>query len=185
MSRLLPTGNRSQPEIPVEPAGVVAGYAGNWIRAVERGASSWRSRPLGGGCRSERFNFALISDHYHPWTGAQGQSPFVWAVLGGLARETERLRVGTGVTCPTFRIHPAVVAHAAATVAGRVGDGLISTAPDAEVIETYQRHGGDGPRYGMIHVCWAPDEAAAVETAHRQWVNAARRFSRRCDGPPA
>ena len=62
------------------------------------------------------FRFALISDHYHPWTDAQGQSPFVWAVLGGIARETERLRVGTGVTCPTFRMHPALVAHAAATV---------------------------------------------------------------------
>ena len=208
------------------------------------------------------FRFALISDHYHPWTDAQGQSPFVWAVLGGIARETKRLRVGTGVTCPTFRIHPALVAHAAATVAdmmpgrfflgvgsgenlnehilgdvwppvgvrlrmleeavalirelftgelvthdgeyytvhtarlytrpeepppimvaasgpmaaelaGRIGDGLISTAPDPEIVSTYGGHGGAGPRYGMIHVCWAPDEAEAIETAHRQWVNAA------------
>jgi coenzyme F420-dependent glucose-6-phosphate dehydrogenase len=208
------------------------------------------------------FQFALISDHYHPWTDAQGQSPFVWATLGGIAQATERLRVGTGVTCPTFRLHPALVAHAAATVAdmmpgrfflgvgtgenlnehilgdpwppvgvrramleeavalirelftgelvthdgdyytvhtarlytlpeqlppimvaaagpdaaavaGQIGDGLISTAPDAEIVETYRRHGGDGPRYGMIHVCWGPDEAEAIETAHRQWVNAA------------
>lgn len=63
------------------------------------------------------FTFALISDHYHPWTDRQGQSPFVWAVLGALARETETLRIGTGVTCPTMRIHPAIVAQAAATVA--------------------------------------------------------------------
>jgi len=63
------------------------------------------------------FEFALISDHYHPWVDAQGHSPFVWTVLGGIARETERLEVGTGVTCPMIRIHPAVIAQAAATTA--------------------------------------------------------------------
>ncbi|MCA1845793.1 MAG: TIGR03557 family F420-dependent LLM class oxidoreductase [Actinobacteria bacterium] len=208
------------------------------------------------------FPFALISDHFHPWTDAQGQSPFVWSVLGGIARATERLRVGTGVTCPTTRIHPALVAHAASTVAdmmpgrfflglgsgenlnehilgdawppvgirlrmleeavaiiremftgdlvthdgdyytlhtarlytlpdqpppimvaasgpmaaevaGRIGDGLISTAPDPKVVDVYRRNGGDGPRYGQLHVCYAPDEAEAIETAHRQWINAA------------
>src|SRR5438105_11989357 len=192
------------------------------------------------GAEASGFRFALISDHFHPWTDAQGQSPFVWAVLGGIARATERLRVGTGVTCPTVRIHPAVIAQAAATVAdmmpgrfflgvgsgenlnehilgdnwppagirqqmleeavaiirelwtgkqtthdgdyytvhtarlytlpdqpppmmvaaagtmaaevaGRIGDGLISVAPNPEIVETYQRHGGDGPRYGQIH----------------------------------
>jgi coenzyme F420-dependent glucose-6-phosphate dehydrogenase len=208
------------------------------------------------------FRFALISDHFHPWTDNQGQSPFVWSVLGGIAQATERLQVGTGVTCPTFRMHPALVAHAAATVAdmmpgrfflgvgsgenlnehilgdnwppvgirlqmleeavtiirelftgdlvthdgdyytvhtarlytvpehpppimvaasgpmaaelaGRAGDGLISTAPDSEIVDTFRRNGGDGPRYGMIHVCWAPEEGEAVKTAHRQWINAA------------
>jgi coenzyme F420-dependent glucose-6-phosphate dehydrogenase len=63
------------------------------------------------------FTFALISDHFHPWLDAQGESPFVWSTLGGIAQATERIRVGTGVTCPTIRIHPAVVAQAAATVA--------------------------------------------------------------------
>jgi G6PDH family F420-dependent oxidoreductase len=63
------------------------------------------------------FEFALISDHYHPWVDAQGHSAFVWSVLGGIARETRRLEVGTGVTCPMIRIHPAVIAHAAATTA--------------------------------------------------------------------
>jgi G6PDH family F420-dependent oxidoreductase len=63
------------------------------------------------------FTFALISDHYHPWTAKQGQSPFVWGVIGGIASTTERLRLGTGVTCPIIRMHPAIVAHAAATAA--------------------------------------------------------------------
>jgi coenzyme F420-dependent glucose-6-phosphate dehydrogenase len=63
------------------------------------------------------FAFALISDHYHPWIDQQGQSPFVWSVLGGIAHCTQKLRVGTGVTCPTMRIHPAIIAQAAATAA--------------------------------------------------------------------
>src|SRR5581483_11208063 len=74
------------------------------------------------------FGFAMISDHFHPWTDRQGQSPFVWATLGGIAQATERLTVSTGVTCPLLRIHPAIVAQAAATVAammpGRFGLGV-------------------------------------------------------------
>jgi coenzyme F420-dependent glucose-6-phosphate dehydrogenase len=68
------------------------------------------------------FDFLSISDHFHPWTEAQGHSPFVWAVLGGIAATTERVEVGTGVTCPILRIHPVVVAHAVATTA-RLFDG--------------------------------------------------------------
>ena len=63
------------------------------------------------------FTFALVSDHYHPWIDAQGESPFVWSVIGGIAEATERLTLGTGVTCPTIRLHPAIVAQAAATSA--------------------------------------------------------------------
>lgn len=69
------------------------------------------------------FGFAMISDHYHPWTHRQGHSPFVWTVLGGIAHATERLRVGTGVTCPIMRTHPAVIAQAAATTAAAFGNG--------------------------------------------------------------
>jgi coenzyme F420-dependent glucose-6-phosphate dehydrogenase len=62
------------------------------------------------------FGFAAISDHFHPWVDQQGQSPFVWSVLGGIAQATTTLKLGTGVTCPTMRIHPAIIAQAAATV---------------------------------------------------------------------
>lgn len=62
------------------------------------------------------FTFASISDHFHPWVDRQGHSPFVWSVLGGIAHATERLELITGVTCPTVRIHPAIIAHAAATI---------------------------------------------------------------------
>ena len=61
------------------------------------------------------FQFLSLSDHYHPWTSAQGHSPFSWAMLGALSRVTERVRVGVGVTCPIMRVHPAILAQATAT----------------------------------------------------------------------
>ena len=62
------------------------------------------------------FEALWISDHYHPWNDEQGQSPLVWSIIGGISQVC-RLPVTTAVTCPTVRIHPAVVAQAAATSA--------------------------------------------------------------------
>jgi coenzyme F420-dependent glucose-6-phosphate dehydrogenase len=207
------------------------------------------------------FTFALISDHFHPWIDRQGQSPFVWSVIGAIAAETTSLRLGTGVTCPTIRIHPAIVAQAAATsaammpgrfflgvgtgenlnehilgdrwpsaderqemlreaievmrglwegelfsfegdyyvvdnariytlpdgeievaiaaggpeaaeLAGEVGDALISTAPEKELVEAYARAGGHGPRYGQLTVCWAETDGEARRRAFEWWPNA-------------
>ncbi len=203
------------------------------------------------------FRSALISDHYHPWLEEQGQSPFVWSVLGALAATTN-LRVTTGVTCPTVRIHPAVIAQAAATcaammpgrfrlgvgsgenlnehilgdawppvrvrlelleeavgimrelwegsivtahtkhytvenarlytlpeappavlvsafgpkateVAARIGDGFVTTKPDADAVKRYRAMGGRGPAIAALKVCWAQTREAAVRTAHRLW----------------
>ena len=77
------------------------------------------------------FDFGLISDHCHPWT----DRPFVWSVRGAIAQATRRLVVGTAVTCPTMRIHPALVAQAAATTAALMPlltafDEAGGTAPD-------------------------------------------------------
>ncbi len=55
-------------------------------------------------------SFALISDHFYPWNDRQGHSPFVWTVIGRIAGATQRLRLGTGVTCPIIRCHTAIVA---------------------------------------------------------------------------
>jgi coenzyme F420-dependent glucose-6-phosphate dehydrogenase len=63
------------------------------------------------------FEFLSISDHFHPWIDRQGHSPFVWSVIGGVATTTSTIRLGTGVTCPTIRTHPAIIAQAAATAA--------------------------------------------------------------------
>jgi G6PDH family F420-dependent oxidoreductase len=60
------------------------------------------------------FHGLWISDHYHPWNDEQGNSPFVWTVIGAIAQACS-LPVTTAVTCPTTRIHPAVIAQAAAT----------------------------------------------------------------------
>ncbi len=68
------------------------------------------------------FDALWISDHYHPWTSEQGQSPFVWSMIGALAQVCD-LPVTTAVTCPTLRIHPAVIAQAAATSAVLLGEG--------------------------------------------------------------
>jgi G6PDH family F420-dependent oxidoreductase len=63
------------------------------------------------------FDFVEISDHFHPWLDVQGHSPFAWSVLGAIAASTERIGLATGVTCPTVRYHPAIIAQAAATLA--------------------------------------------------------------------
>jgi G6PDH family F420-dependent oxidoreductase len=208
------------------------------------------------------FTFALISDHYHPWLSRQGHSPFVWSVIGGISQVTERLRLGTGVTCPTFRIHPAIIAQAAATAAalmpdrfflgvgsgenlnehilghrwpphdirlamlkeavgvirqlwegdivnhwgdyyvvedarlytlpdtpppimvaaggdeaaeaaGQIGDGFISTSPQAKLPRQFEASGGTGPCIGQVTVCWAEDEEEAKNTVFEIWPNSA------------
>lgn len=68
------------------------------------------------------FDFVSISDHFHPWISEQGHSPFVWSVLGAIAGATDEIEVGVGVTCPTVRIHPAILAQATATTAHLLGD---------------------------------------------------------------
>jgi G6PDH family F420-dependent oxidoreductase len=200
------------------------------------------------------FTFALVSDHFHPWIDRQGNSAFVWNVVGAIAATTERLALGTGVTCPLIRIHPAIVAHAAATsatmmpgrfflgvgtgenlnehvlgdkwptpderldmleeaivlmrrlweggyqtfrgehylveqarlytlpdepppimvaaaaeqaaeLAGRLGDGLITTSPDEEVVKSFKDVGSDGPLFGKVTTCWAKSKEEATQTA--------------------
>jgi coenzyme F420-dependent glucose-6-phosphate dehydrogenase len=206
------------------------------------------------------FTYALISDHFHPWIDRQGEAPFVWGVIGAIAVSTETLRLGTGVTCPLIRTHPAIVAQAAATaaasmpgrfflgvgtgenlnehvlgdrwpstgerrdmleeavavmrrlwegeltswegryyrvdsarlytlpeetvevvvaaggpeaaeLAGRIGDGLVTTAPQPELVEAFERAGGQGPRYGQLTVCYAESEQEARRIALEWWPN--------------
>jgi G6PDH family F420-dependent oxidoreductase len=99
---------------------------GYWLSSEEHGPRALVDHA----CLAEAHGFehAMISDHLHPWVPAQGHSPFVWGVLGGIAEATDQLHVATGVTAPVKRVHPVVVAHAAATAAvqleGRFALGL-------------------------------------------------------------
>ncbi len=68
------------------------------------------------------FAFASISDHFHPWLEAQGHAPFAWSVLGAIAQATSTIELATGLTCPIIRYHPAIIAQAAATIAGLSDD---------------------------------------------------------------
>jgi G6PDH family F420-dependent oxidoreductase len=72
------------------------------------------------GAERAGFSGLWISDHYHPWVDAQGQSAFVWSMIGALSQACD-LEITTAVTCPTVRIHPAVIAQAAATSAVLTG----------------------------------------------------------------
>ena len=206
------------------------------------------------------FEALCISDHFHPWNDNQGQSAFVWSVIGALSQACS-LPVLTAVTCPTVRIHPAVVAQAAATsnvmldgrfvlgvgsgealnehivgsawprtdvrldmleeavevmrklftgevvshagrhyevdtarlytlgeappiyvsafgpkaleLATRIGDGFVTTQPDAESVKTFRAaKGQDAPAVAAVKVAWAPTRDEAVDHAHRLWSNA-------------
>ena len=207
------------------------------------------------------FEALWISDHFHPWNDAQGQSPFVWGVIGAVSQACS-LPVTTAVTAPTLRLHPAIVAQAAATAAVqldghftlgvgtgealnehilgdrwpsedvrlemleeavgvirelwrgeftyhhgrhytvenariytrpaeppkiflsafgdksfdlalRIGDGFITTQPDAEHVREWRSKAGpDKPAQSGYKVCVAPSEGEGVTIAHRLWANA-------------
>ena len=82
------------------------------------------------------FERLWISDHVHPWLPEQGQSPFVWSVIGALSEVTS-LPITTAVTCPTFRTHPAVIAHAAATAGAQCDGGFVLGVGSGEALNEH------------------------------------------------
>ncbi|MCV7028240.1 LLM class F420-dependent oxidoreductase [Mycobacterium sherrisii] len=82
------------------------------------------------------FDALWISDHFHPWNDEQGQSPFVWGVIGALSEVTS-LPVSTAVTCPTTRIHPAVIAQASATAAVQLGGRFVLGVGSGEALNEH------------------------------------------------
>jgi G6PDH family F420-dependent oxidoreductase len=99
------------------------------------------------------FAFAMLSDHFHPWTLEQGQSAFAWSVLGAIAHATTRLPFGTAVTCPIMRMHPVIVAHAAATVAAMAPGRFILGVGTGEALNehvTGQRWPSPSERLSML-----------------------------------
>lgn len=82
------------------------------------------------------FTGLWISDHYHPWNDAQGQSPFVWSMIGALSRVCA-LPITTAVTCPIMRLHPALVAQAAATSAVLTGGRFVLGVGSGEALNEH------------------------------------------------
>ena len=94
------------------------------------------------------FEALWISDHYHPWNDEQGQSPFVWGIIGAVSQACS-LPVTTAVTCPTVRIHPAVIAQAAATAAcSSRGGSSWAWGPARRSTSTCSATSGPRPTYG-------------------------------------
>ncbi len=204
------------------------------------------------------FDFAMLSDHFHPWIEKQGQSSFVWSMLGAVSQKTNNLPVGTGVTATILRYHPAILAQAAATaaalmedrfifgvgsgenlnehiigegwppikvrhemfresleiirklwegnntnyfgayytvedakiytlpktlppiivsaygpkaakIAAELGDGLITTSPDEEIVKAYKDNDGDGPMYIQFTVSFDENDEKAIDRAYEIW----------------
>jgi G6PDH family F420-dependent oxidoreductase len=110
------------------------------------------------------FDFVSVSDHFHPWLESHGHSPFAWSVLGAIASATRRIGLSTGLTCPTMRYHPAIVAQAAATI-GVMSDGRFTLAVGAgerlneHVVghgwpAVHERHGMLREAIEIIRVLW-------------------------------
>jgi len=108
------------------------------------------------------FDFAVMSDHFHPWLDSHGHSPFAWSVLGAVADRTTTIELATMVTCPFVRYHPAIVAQAAATV-GVMSDGRFTLGLGAG--ERLNEHvvGAGWPSADERHVML--DEAIGIITA--------------------
>ena len=82
------------------------------------------------------FESLWISDHFHPWNDEQGQSPFVWSVIGAVSQVCD-LPVTTAVTCPTVRIHPGIIAQAAATSAVMLGGRFVLGVGSGEALNEH------------------------------------------------
>jgi G6PDH family F420-dependent oxidoreductase len=89
----------------------------------------------------------MVSEHFHPWTPQQGQSAFAWSFMGALGTQTS-LRFGTAVTCPGFRYHPAVIAHAAATLGAMFPDRFWLGLGAGEALNEHVI-GGEWPEIGI------------------------------------
>ena len=155
---------------PPRPAGSKAPIFGLMLSSEEHGPL--RLVDYAGMAEQAGMNFVAISDHFHPWTPEQGNSPFVWSVIGGIATTTTRLRVGTTVTCPTMRMHPAIVAHAAATASEMLQGRFFLGVGTGEALNEHVT-GGQWPtprvRLAML--------AEAIEVMRELWTGEQVHFS--------
>jgi G6PDH family F420-dependent oxidoreductase len=111
------------------------------------------------------FDAVWTSDHFHPWQDNQGHSAHAWITLAAIGQRTERLLMGTGITCPMYRYNPAEVAHAFASLGvlypGRVFLGVGT----GEALNEVPAGGGWGPYRER-----AERLAEAVTVIRRLWT---------------
>ena len=106
------------------------------------------------------FSGCMAADHFQPWVPAQGEASFVWSVLAAVGERT-RGDLGPGVTCPSFRFHPAIVAQAAATTGGDVPGPVLAGAGLGRGAQRARRRRGTGPRPASGRCgCWRPSRSS-------------------------
>ena len=110
------------------------------------------------------FESLWISDHYHPWNDEQGQSPLVWSMIGAISQVCD-LPITTAVTCPTTRVHPAVIAQAAATSAVLTGGRFTLGVGTGEALNEHIL----GDRWPHAELRFEPLEEA-VENIRAHWT---------------
>jgi len=114
------------------------------------------------------FDLLWTSDHFQPWMANQGHAGQAWVTMGALGQRTRRIPFGTGVTCPTYRYHPAVVAQAFATLGqlypGRVflgvgsGEALNEQAATGQWAEWQERSDRLVEAVELIRQLWTGEE---------------------------
>ncbi|MGH3801312.1 MAG: LLM class flavin-dependent oxidoreductase [Pseudonocardiaceae bacterium] len=126
------------------------------------------------------FERLWISDHHHPWLREQGQSPFVWSVIGVLSQVTS-LPISTAVTCPTIRIHPAIIAQAAATASVQCQGRFVLGVGTGEALNEHILAGRWRACAGRCCARRSSDPRAARRTGRRAACRGDRRRVLLCD----
>ncbi|GGM79135.1 TIGR03557 family F420-dependent LLM class oxidoreductase [Dactylosporangium sucinum] len=136
------------------------------------------------------FEGLWISDHYHPWNDEQGQSPLVWSMIGALSQMVH-IPVTTAVTCPIMRIHPAVIAQAAATSAVLLDGRFVLGVGTGEALNEHiygDAWPGAGERLGMleeaVHVMRELWEGGVVSHRGKHFTVEQARVYTRPETPP-
>lgn len=130
---------------------------------------------LGAAAEKAGFDNIWTSDHLQPWQNNEGHSGLAWLTLAAITQHTSSITMGTGVTSPTYRYHPAVVAEAFATLSmlapGRVflgvgsGEALNETAATGHWGNYEERAGRLTEAVELIRQLWSGE-----------WVNFAGQY---------
>lgn len=122
------------------------------------------------------FDALEASDHFHPWSD-DGQASFVWTWLGAVAARTSKIEMGTGITCPILRYHPAIIAQAAATLATMAPNRAFLAVGTGEALNEYAAV-GKWPGYNerqqmlteaiqLIRELWTGEETSFAGTYYQ------------------